>query len=365
VHVQRRDVLLNWLLVALQAWHWFNPFVWWAFRRLRAERELVCDSLVLSRLAGSERRAYGDTLLKLVRYVSPSPLTPAFVPILHRKPEIERRITMIARFRPTSRAATLASAVLLTAILCLTFTRAADPVKPAEVPKNTAVADKAKRERGIRALERELKKLDALIEQKQAETDKLKAELGITEIEAANGPGGTTIEPETLRKMDAQRVEARADYSRMETFCRALTNLSRRDLRQAIATASPDTQLADLFTHLHMAEQKMAGLVEGYGPDHPDVKSTRRLLEKINQQIDERVDGILKGLQVKTEGERARYESLQKEVDRFKQYDIEQAIRRRPYWKAKREMEQLQLLRERIQLRIFQEKLDAAMESEE
>jgi hypothetical protein len=109
----------------------------------------------------------------------------------------------------------------------------------------------------------------------------------------------------------------------------------------------------------------MAGLVEGYGPDHPDVKSTRRLLEKINQQIDERVDGILKGLQVKTEGERARYESLQKEVDRFKQYDIEQAIRRRPYWKAKREMEQLQLLRERIQLRIFQEKLDAAMESEE
>jgi uncharacterized protein involved in exopolysaccharide biosynthesis len=207
--------------------------------------------------------------------------------------------------------------------------------------------------------------MDALIADKQAEVDKLKTELGISDIEAASGPGGAPIEPETLRKMDMQRIEARADYTRMETFYRSLTNLSRRDLKQAISTASPDPQLSDLFTQLHIAEQKMAGLVEDLGPEHPDLKNTRRVLEKINLQIDERVDGILKGLQVKAEGEKARYESLQKDMDHFKARDVEQAIKRRPYWKAKRELENLQTVRERLQYRIIQEKVDAALESEE
>ena len=272
---------------------------------------------------------------------------------------------MIAKFGPTPRAVTMALSALFAAILCLTFTRAADPVKPAEVPQTKAVSGMTKRERGIRILERELKKMDDMVQAKEADVDKLKTELGVTDIEAVSGPGGAPIEPETLRKLEAQRIEARADYARMDTFYRNLTNMSRRDLKQAITTASPDAQLADLFTQLHTAEQKMEGDVDGYGPDHPDVKRARRLLEKINLQIEARVDGILKGLQVKIEGERARYESLQKEVDKYKQYAIEQAIGRRPYWKAKRELEQLQTVRERLQFRLFQEKLDAAMENDE
>ena len=28
VHIRRRDVLLNWVWISLQAWHWFNPVLW-------------------------------------------------------------------------------------------------------------------------------------------------------------------------------------------------------------------------------------------------------------------------------------------------------------------------------------------------
>ena len=47
-HLKRNDVLVNWLMAALQVLHWFNPLVWLAFGRMRAERELACDNLVLS-----------------------------------------------------------------------------------------------------------------------------------------------------------------------------------------------------------------------------------------------------------------------------------------------------------------------------
>ena len=215
--------------------------------------------------------------------------------------------------------------------------------------------------RGIDTLKEEWDKLDEAVKAKQTIVDERKTKLGITDVEVVNGPGGTPIEPETLRRMDAQRIEAQADFARMESFFYNLTNMSRPDLRKAIATASPDTQLADLFTQLHMADQKMAGMVEGYGMDHPDVKSARRLLEKINQQIDERVDGIIKGLQVKTLGEQARYTNLQSEVEKFRTYDIKKAVERRPYWQDKRDLDNLQIARERLQYKITQERVDAAL----
>ena len=48
-HIQRRDIALNWLLALLQAVYWFHPLVWFAFARLRAERELACDEIALQR----------------------------------------------------------------------------------------------------------------------------------------------------------------------------------------------------------------------------------------------------------------------------------------------------------------------------
>jgi hypothetical protein len=368
VHVKRRDVLLNWLLIGVQALHWFNPAVWLALRRLRADRELVCDAAVLALLKPAERHAYGSTLIKLAEQlpqVGRSPLAPGLVPILSHKPEIERRITMIAKHKPTRRAVTLASAVLTLIMLALTFTRAAGqgaPAKPAGAFPNYTPAEKTKRERTIRVLERELGKMDELVAKKQAEIDSLKKDLRISNAAAATGQA---FDPETLRKLEALQIEAKADAVRSRIFFSYMTNLSRAELKKAIATASPDQQLANLLDQLHSAEQKMASLTDSFGPDHPEIKSARRLIEKINQQVEDRIDGILKGLEAKAESERARMEDLAKALDAARTRDIEDAVQFRPYFQAKRDLESLQTVRERLQLRLIQEKIDAAVENEQ
>ena len=65
-HLRRHDIAVNWLLTAVQALHWFNPFVWFAISRIVEERELACDELTLSCLEERERFGYGRTILKLL-----------------------------------------------------------------------------------------------------------------------------------------------------------------------------------------------------------------------------------------------------------------------------------------------------------
>ncbi|HEY3913369.1 MAG TPA: M56 family metallopeptidase, partial [Verrucomicrobiae bacterium] len=72
-HVRRNDTVLNWLMIGVQFLHWFNPLVWMAFRRLRADRELVCDSMVMARVHPEDHVGYGVVLLKLVEKFSESP----------------------------------------------------------------------------------------------------------------------------------------------------------------------------------------------------------------------------------------------------------------------------------------------------
>ncbi|MCX6929022.1 MAG: hypothetical protein NT154_38285 [Verrucomicrobia bacterium] len=82
-HVRRQDMLLNLLLMAVQFVHWFNPLLWLGLHRLRADRELVCDAMVLKRTRPEERSDYGSLLLKLLTdYPAAQQIIPSAVPVM-------------------------------------------------------------------------------------------------------------------------------------------------------------------------------------------------------------------------------------------------------------------------------------------
>lgn len=62
-HIRRHDWATQMLASCCCALHWFNPLVWWISRRMRVERELACDDLVLS--SGTEPTRYAETLVQL------------------------------------------------------------------------------------------------------------------------------------------------------------------------------------------------------------------------------------------------------------------------------------------------------------
>jgi polysaccharide biosynthesis transport protein len=232
----------------------------------------------------------------------------------------------------------------------------------AEVYRNARLdSRKVATARGVSTLEDEWKKQDELVRAKQSEVDKMKNELGISDWEAAQGYSGMTVEPETLRKLEGLRIEAQADHAAISTLYIQLKELSRPELKKAVTVASPDMQLQTLMERLADTEQKLASLSQVYSDAHPEVASLRKMFQQIDIQVNDRLEGILAGLHAKTAQAKARLDELAREVDHAKNRDIKAAIDRRPYFQAKRDLESLQLVRERLTLRIIQEKVDAAI----
>ena len=134
-HVRRHDIALNWLMAVLQALHWFNPAVWLAFARLRAERELACDEIAMEASGKDESEAYGRTLLHLLTSWSrESPLpSPGAIGLFERRGDLRRRLRHIADFRPGRRLG-IPTALFIAFAGAVTLT---DAQSPSPAPTNT------------------------------------------------------------------------------------------------------------------------------------------------------------------------------------------------------------------------------------
>ena len=217
---------------------------------------------------------------------------------------------------------------------------------------------------GIDILNKQWSEQNIAVSNMQTQVDMLKEKLRISDFEAMAGgqfSSGSTPEPEILRKLEAQRIDASAEFKRIDTLFIYLKNLQRADLKKALATASPDQQLTELMQQQALAEQKLADLIESVAVEHPDVKRITRVLAQITKQIDDRLDGIMKGLEARRDSEKAHLDELTNEAQKYRDYDITKAIERRPYWQAKRDLESQQMVRERLKLKIIQEEVDAAI----
>jgi succinoglycan biosynthesis transport protein ExoP len=215
--------------------------------------------------------------------------------------------------------------------------------------------------RGLEALEEEMAKHTAAITNLQREVDDLKESLGISDVEAQMGAPSQTLEPETLRKLEGQRIEAAAVYALLEKTYTSLTNCSRAEQKRVAITVTSDLILQRLLEQLAGEEARLADKSTVFAPTQPEVRAVRDVIAVLNAQIDERLTGILDGLRVNLDAKKAHLDSLTALVAGAKTNDIAQAILRRPYFQKKRDLESLQFIRERLAIRIWQEKVDAAI----
>jgi hypothetical protein len=125
-HVKRRDCLTQFVAHLACAAYWFNPMVWVAARRLRAEREHACDDLVLA--AGTRGSDYADHLLDIARSLRAGAWpTWSAVTMAHRS-QLEGRLMAIldpalSRRSPTRGSAAIVAALAIVAVTSLAGVR--------------------------------------------------------------------------------------------------------------------------------------------------------------------------------------------------------------------------------------------------
>lgn len=102
-HYKYKDIATNYLIVLYQMLYWFNPLVWIAFREMRLDREIACDTAVLKALDKNCYTAYGNTIIHFVDNTSRSTYFHLVNPLSGAKQQIKKRIESIASFTPESK----------------------------------------------------------------------------------------------------------------------------------------------------------------------------------------------------------------------------------------------------------------------
>ena len=97
-HIQRQDWLMQTMAQISCAMYWFNPLVWFAARRMRAEMEQACDDYVLN--AGYQSTDYAQHLLDIVRNIKAAGSASRSAVAMARSSKIEGRLrTILAEHR--------------------------------------------------------------------------------------------------------------------------------------------------------------------------------------------------------------------------------------------------------------------------
>lgn len=234
----------------------------------------------------------------------------------------------------------------------------------AKVYKDSRIALKQEQsKKGIEALEKKLKDSNDEIKKQQAITDEWKKKLNISDMMAESGFSSTT-EPETVRRLEASRIEVESSYKGQAELLAQLKGLKAKgpnELRRAILTANYDPQLGKLLEDLWTTESTLAKLKETLGPSNPDFKSVAAMQSDLDSKVNDRIAGILAGLETRVAASKAQVDSLAQAVDAAKRQDAEKTAQYRPYFEAKRELDNLQKVRDAVFLRVLQETVDLAI----
>ncbi len=223
-------------------------------------------------------------------------------------------------------------------------------------------AQKKRVELGISALEGKMDIYNEEIAEKQAAVDKMRVDLGISD--AAGEESYSIIEPEIVRRYESGLIDARVVHTSMSTLLDGLKLQSLEELRDSISTAYPDAQLDVLIRELHTGQQTLANHSIDLGELHPRIKGLEKVVATLEQQIDNRIQGVLAGLELKVRSAFAQVEQLQEDVTDAKKRESDMREKGRDYFDAKRALANKTRIRDTILFRVMQEKVDMALPKE-
>ncbi|HEY0101647.1 MAG TPA: M56 family metallopeptidase [Pyrinomonadaceae bacterium] len=118
-HITRRDCLTQMIAQMACAFYWFNPFIWFAARRLRVEREQACDDYVLS--IGTKPSDYANHLLDIARSMQERSIfewSQTTSVAMARRSQLEGRLLAILSKENKRGAVSRLAAMSLIALIC-------------------------------------------------------------------------------------------------------------------------------------------------------------------------------------------------------------------------------------------------------
>ncbi|HUJ10577.1 MAG TPA: polysaccharide biosynthesis tyrosine autokinase [Verrucomicrobiae bacterium] len=208
-------------------------------------------------------------------------------------------------------------------------------------------------QKGLDKLRDEAAQQEERLHRAQEKVEKLRRELDVPVINNAK------LTDQTLSQLEQRLTAARDDLVTREVSLKEINKLSLRELRNTINTLIQDTTVQTLLQNLTDIDTKLEAMKEDYGPDHPAVRQAMATRDKLEQQLDERLDGIKRAYAINYQVAKVRVEELQKQFDDAKNANLvvesEQYL---PFTNAQREEDLEERLYEAVKSRIQQASIE-------
>jgi capsular exopolysaccharide synthesis family protein len=211
---------------------------------------------------------------------------------------------------------------------------------------------------GIKVLEDQFQTEEQQIQTVQSNVDILRKDLKINDNDPNALNPSSTLTQEQLHDYNNRQIEGETIHMKLEKQLNQLKGLSPDKLRDVLPTMEGDTALSDLLNKLHEAQQQFVALTNDYAPADLHITRLQSLIDELNRQIDDRVNGIMVGMENRLESEKAALDALTTNVDMAKDKDMAEAIRGQPYWNEKRKLENMIEFHKLLAAKIESEKLD-------
>lgn len=212
-------------------------------------------------------------------------------------------------------------------------------------------------QKGIDKLREEVVQQLERLRQVQEKVERLRKELNVPVFGSLFSP--VKLDDLTLQQMESQLTQARVDAVGREARLKEVSKLTPQELRNAIATLINDPNVQTLLQNLTDTETRLEALKEDYGPEHPTVRAVIATRDKLQQQLDERLEGIKRSFEVDYLVAKARVDELQKQLDDAKSASlILEGERYLPFRNAQREEELEARLYDAVKSRLQQASIE-------
>ncbi len=120
-HYKNKDIIYKWLLQCVMCFHWFNPLAYLICSECNRLCELCCDEAVTQKLSHSEKRTYGDTLLRSMELADAYAYPTVALTLAENAKLLKERLGEIVNNTRKSRVATALSVMFACVIIFSTL----------------------------------------------------------------------------------------------------------------------------------------------------------------------------------------------------------------------------------------------------
>ena len=195
-------------------------------------------------------------------------------------------------------------------------------------------------------LELRLRAQEEQVRKAETKLDQLRIELKIPDPITSENMTSVLISAESLRHIEALRIEGEAEYIKQKTLLEHLEMLRSNELPQTMPTIGvQDNQLNEYMQAVALVDQKLVSLQRELGPEHSEVIKALAQQADLREKVRDRTKAIMAGLRARLSATGQSLVALSNAVTQATQADSERAGATKQYFEAKRDLEELERFR--------------------